>query len=652
MPHADSTGDELTGLEKWRKRVEQARKLRKDWEADNQVLRAERYFTGEQQDRGVRTNDLVLNHFRSTINTIMPNLLVREPTFHVRPRGSMLSPGLDEKARSAEGLLMTLAGHEQNLKKSSKLALLQAFFRLGVLKVIYDPKLEPNPQVGKPVYVTNADGSVMTAPDGQSVQMSDPLTGTLMVEPAQIVSHELYRWDWVDARTLLLPDEGPDTARWSWIGEEVIVPLKDAKADERFPKAMRDQFEANIGEQPDSNKRSSARRAVDKSERFRYVECYDIREKRLYIWADDNRLEEFLVDDVYPDGITDHPYVILTLGDPIVGPDLLPWPVPLVKSWLEPQREYNIRRQQIMEGAKRSARKGVYFDGTFDDDEEATKLLQNADDMTFAKVKDPKLLPVMLDTPALNQSIFADVGLLLNDWRILTGQTGARLADAEKSTATEASFVERAANLRDATMQGAVLDWFQEAGTKMLQRVQQTLTVSIYVKLKGLADHDVIKRTSLALQQPPEVVQQLFEAAPQLRFLIKNAIGEDLWRPLSREDLVFDAEVTVLPGSMRPRNLQTEKAEWLEFLTLLGQFPQLALSPALMQETAAKYETINERMVQELVQLAQIMILVNANQAGRNQGAEGEKGAGGGGQSSTAGNPKQGPQLAGVMGAL
>ena len=86
MPLSDTTGDVLTGIDKWRKRVEQARKLRKDWETDNQVVRSERYFLGDQHDRGVRSNDLVLNKFQATIKTMLPSLVVHEPTFYVRQR--------------------------------------------------------------------------------------------------------------------------------------------------------------------------------------------------------------------------------------------------------------------------------------------------------------------------------------------------------------------------------------------------------------------------------------------------------------------------------------------------------------------------------------------------------------------------------------
>ena len=46
----------------------------------------------------------------------------------------------------------------------------------------------------------------------------------------------------------------------------------------------------------------------------------------------------------------------------------------------------------------------------------------------------------------------------------------------------------------------------------------------------------------------------------------------------------------------------------------------MALSRELLRETAAKFEYISERMLDELTALAQQMVNINANQAGRTQG--------------------------------
>ena len=366
---------------------------------------------------------------------------------------------------------------------------------------------------------------------------------------------------------------------------------------------------------------------------FCYYECYDFAESRWYIWADDQDSREFLnVDEYVPDWIDKHPYALLMLGLPILGPEPTPWPYPVTKDWLYPQDEYNIRRKQMQEGAKRSARKGVYFEGSFDDNAEAIKLLQDPDDMKFAKVLDPKLIPIMLDTKDLNPSIYKDVMVSQADWRTITGQTGARLADPESDTATEASFVERAANLRESDLQRIVARWMSEAGRKMLQCVKKTLTVERWIKLRSLDD----KELQAYMQRVYGIEPEMMMAVPGLKDAVRQRLGNEKWVQITREQLQFESDVTVAPGSTRPKNLDFERRQWLEFLKVLGAFPQLALSPELLRYTAEKFEGLPERVVEELTVLAKQMVNINANQAGRNQG---QAPAAAGDQNGVTGNP-------------
>jgi hypothetical protein len=79
--------------------------------------------------------------------------------------------------------------------------------------------------------------------------------------------------------------------------------------------------------------------------------------------------------------------------------------------------------------------------------------------------------------------------------------------------------------------------------------------------------------------------------------------------------------VTVTPGSTRPKSLDAERRAWVEVLKIIGAAPQLALSRKLLEYTLAKFEIEDDALVEELHLLAQQMVQVNANQAGRNQGA-------------------------------
>lgn len=647
-PENEDARQRLERLAKWKTRADRAEAVRRSWETTYDVERCEKYFLGQQHDKGLRQHDLILNHFLATVKVITPNLLFSQPKYFIRPRAGRTAPAGELRAAMAEGVLDFIGGQDQNLKRSAKLAVLQAFFRIGVLKLVYDPRMEPNPRAGEPMYETDEEGMAVKDAHGQSVLKRDPLTGEPIVEPKEVLTDEMYRYHYVDARHLLLPDEGADRQRWTWIGEHVLVSLADAKADTRFPQALREQFTSNAS-RAESRGLYANVKSVQDDEQFRYTEIYDRIGKRFIVWAEGQGFEDFLVDDPLPPGIEDHPYALLLLGEPILGPTPCPWPMPFTRSWLDPQRDYNLTRQQISEGGKRSARKICYENSTFPDADEALKFMQDAGDMTGVKINDIARPPQIVASPDVNGAIYQNIPMLLNDWVIVTGQTGARQGNPEAGTATESTFVERAANLRDAELQDVVQDWLAEGGKKMLQLVKKTLTLGLWIKMRGFSDKEFMKFAERYWQVPQERLMALLQAMPQLKTLIMSRFGEDKWQTITREDLTFELEVSVAPGSMRPRNLDVERRNWLEFLKILGQFPQLALSRTLLQETASKFEGINDRMLDELQALAEKMVAIQSDVAGRNQGGTQN---GGGAGSSTAGNPDMAALMAGIAGGM
>lgn len=606
--------DAAKTLARWTGRATQGTALREYWERTYKVVTCEEYFLGQQ---GQGEHGIALNHFLATVKTIRPSLFYQVPKFFVRPRPGMRGKSAESVARIGEGVLETVARRDDNLKQAGKLAVAQAFFRVGVLKTIYDPAMVSNPQGGTPMFETTPEGEPVVDPaTGQAKPLIDALTATALLEPDEILTDEVYRWDWVDAASLLLPDAGPDPAKWPWIIEAITVPLEEAKADERFDETLRAQLQANVEPQTVQATAPLTLAAPPGDESVRYYEGYDLRARRHVCWADGQTQRGLLLDEPTPAWVEDHPYAILALGDAILGPRPLPWPLPPTQSWLDPQKEYNTRRRQIMEGAKRSARKGVYDEGTFPNEEEALKFLQNPDDMAFAKVTDISRPPLVLPTPDLNPAIYRDIPLLYNDWRILTGQPGARQGQPEDSTATEAVLVERGAGLRDADMQDAVRDWLRVAGRKMLQCLKRTLTLGVWVKLRSANDTEWQDYVQRVYGIPSQAMQQF----PALLHAIREQLGAERWQRITREDLEFEADVEIAPGSAKPRSLDWERRQWLQFLQLIGQFPQLALSRALLQETADKFEGISERMLDELTLLARQMVEMSARQAGRTQG--------------------------------
>jgi hypothetical protein len=621
----DATGGPSAKFTRWQARIAAARKAREDWARAYQVEQAERYYLGRRSEGD---DAPFFELIEPTVRAKRPNLLFSAPRFYVRPKAGRLAPALERVAAAGEGALDAVATRERNLESQGRLAVTQALFRLGVLKVCYDPRLVPNPRAGQPIVETDDGGQPVIDPATQlPVAVTDPETGEPQVEPDEVVTDEVYAFKWVDAATMLLPDEGPDRTRWSWIGEEVTVTLGEAKADPRF-KRHAEHLRSNVSSRKpgEAVKVQPSLEADPEDALFRYTEIYDACARERLILADDQAKDvEFLVEEPMPDWIERDPYALLALGEPIMGPEPSPWPKPVVKSWLVPQDEANTNRKLLTEGSKRGARKVWYNDNAFKDAEEAFKFLQSPDDMEGVEVQGkPGQDFGVFDVPSVNADVPKALLMIDQFWRVVTGQTGARLSDPDADTATEASFVERAAGVRDAEDQKLVEAWLGEGGQKMFRCLRATLTLDTWIKLRGASDGEVVEYLTRVVGLPPEVVQ----ATPLVKALVRSRLGEAQWTRITRSDLDFDADVTVAPGSARPKNLDAERNAFLKVLSIIGQAPQLLMSRELTQRVLRYFEMEDPRLLDELQQLAQLMVQLNAKQAGREQGGASQGPAG------------------------
>jgi len=634
QPALDTSPGVNKELKRWQVRVNRAKQVRRDWEQRYLVETCERFFLGNQHEYGalhpwfdVQENEPTFNYVWAAIQDKLPSLYYQNPTFHVTPMQPGSTAAAEQVAAQAEALLRTVANEEQHLKHAGQLAVIQNFFRLGALKVIYDPRLEPNPQAGESIYARTPEGQPILDPAtglGVPVLGSD---GKPMTEPERILTDEVYRWRWVDAACLLLPDQGPDPSRWTWIGEEVFVPLEVAKDDMRFKKSTRDKLVANctngrlrpqeLGtgyqEQP----------SMGETEEFLcYYECWDIWNKKYYCWAEGQPFgEDFLVEDDYPAGIDNHPYCLaIGFNTPILGPTPCPWPVPIVFQWLSVQREYNTRRKQITQGAGRSARKILYEDNTFPDEDEAIKALQSPEDLSAAKITTLERPPVYMTDPPLPADIIRDVALLQSDFRALAGVTASALQSVQAGQSpTEAGMAQQLASQRELVMRDVITDMFQQAGQKMHQLLQATMTLDKLVKIRQLSDAEL---QNVLVKLYGQQITPILQMMPNLKQQLSERFGTERWARVTRESINFESQVSIVPGSMRARTSEVERQQLLAFLSTLGQAPQLALSRELLRIVAQAFEIESESLLDELNALAHQMVEVNARQAGRYQGGD------------------------------
>ena len=188
------------------------------------------------------------------------------------------------------------------------------------------------------------------------------------------------------------------------------------------------------------------------------------------------------------------------------------------------------------------------------------------------------------DAP-LDQASYQELAHLNNDLTETLGATGEREINTA-DTATQASLVDNRLAIREGDDLDSVVDWIRDAAEKMDKLVQVHITRDEAVAITG----------------------------PQ----------GDAWELVRTQD--FEAidgefEYSVNVGTMQPRLPHLERAQVQSFLQVLGAFPQIMGSPALMTKLAEMHRLDDEKVVAELVKLGQ---QINSGQIG----APGQSGGG------------------------
>ena len=616
-------------------RISSAKRLRRGWQERYKLEELYEKFLGEVAVFGSHEWDedrFTVNRMWPTIKTLLPSLFLQNPSFVIRSKNESTDPNSILKAQMAQAMLKAIAEQEHHLEFSVKLALLQSFFSIGVLKNVYRPRLIKNPSAGQPMF-ENQNGVPILDENQLPKPIIDPETGEQAIEPKEILDDETYRWNWVNGDKMLLPDQGPDHLRWTWIGEEITVLLDEARNDERFPSNLRNQLRSNTGRISEERLGRSREGQFGRLSGFAgfpdeaepdkwitYTEYWDIVERKHKIWVEGQSFSDtqFLVDEPYPEGIERHPYSLLLGFTPIIAPRPSPWPLPHTWNWLGMQREWAIRRRQGMVGAKRTARKFYYDDSTFPDPEFAVAALQSSEDMQGVKVSSVERLPIVQQDPPIPPNINEDLLLIERDWNLTTG-IGARQGQRGRNTATETQIEQQAGESRDLDMRHAVNVWLETAGQKMFQLLQGTLTLGMYAKMRGTSDS--LYLNWVARVYGGEFAQQISQF-PNVRRSFNEQFGDDRWQFVTREEIDFEAEVSIAPGSARPRNMQNEKNDFFELMALLGGNPLLTQSRALLNQVAQMFEFFDISMIDEILAASQRAQQIEAVQAGRFQGQQ------------------------------
>lgn len=588
MPTNEEKRRELAQV--WASRIDAANRHYDAWEQKFDVKDLEQAYYGFQWDEcegdPIKYKPYVMNMIYSSIDVKMPNLLFTQPVYLIEPKPSQYDfdpSGAKMRARLKEDVLnYFVQGGIEHFTDEIDLCILDAFFRFAILEVGYSADFIQNPDAGKPYLLS--DTSIAVDKEGKVIKQPE-----LLVEHERIyvrrIPAERFRVGGVDQSAL---------SRSSWYGYIDFVLKEDLLAAARTNKGYnRTAIENATGYTPDSKSWNngglpfyqSEWDSINNADVVAVWKIYDMRAKEHFMFTHD------VNDLIYSEPITRIKHFPLKFRNLLKG--FLP--LPFVYNWTSPQAEVNETREAARIHRRRFQRKYITAKGAFT--EEALDKLQNGADGIFVESDRPDITNVAIPLQAPNLTGQHDQAMVVSrdDFNIISGTSAEQRGQSDRTTATQSQIKERRSEIRESRDKNIVAKWLCDIGHEILLTAKERMALPFWVKVS----HDT----------------------PQL-FAEMSAI-EDQWKMIMTDDLGDeDFKVNIKVSSLSPLDQQLEKNNMVEFLSLVSQFPQVAMSPTMIQEIADRTGFRNERAIAEFVQSAQLLKTLQVMQLATQSGQD------------------------------
>jgi hypothetical protein len=212
---------------------------------------------------------------------------------------------------------------------------------------------------------------------------------------------------------------------------------------------------------------------------------------------------------------------------------------------------------------------------------ELEKLLNGPDGSVILTTGDSAVLPI--PNADLGRSADLTLSTSADDFDKISGTTAEQRLAPTRTTATQAKITNARASERETKDAEKIAIFLQRIGKKVLE----------VMRIKFVRD---IPAMNFNKQE------NFFEGVRQGNEQVSIDPLIDLG------DETFDMMVYVQIDSLHPQANEQEKIKFIEFLTLLTRYPQVALSPILVRELAFRVGYKNERVIKEAQQVAQVQM--------------------------------------------
>jgi len=560
----------------WKSRIDVANQYYDRWASRFRVddLEAAYYgFQWEEDDN--RTDDskympYVLNMIFSSIDVKSPTLLFSRPQFTIKPRPAKWDfdvNGAGQRARLMEDALNFFTqGGIKGFAKELELIILDAWFRFGIGEVGYSADWITNPDAQKPFL--KSDLSPLQDKDGKVVVQPDEMPDNEQLYFRRIPA-KFFRVGGTDHQML---------DRCSWYGYLDFQSREDLMVAARRNNKYRIDAIENIGDRSQDHGTYNIKAHMTTQEKRDLDNTTDV----VPIWKIwDLRAKRFRIFDygvgslIFEDEFERSGIFALKYRDRLEGF----YPLPPVFNWVSSQAEINETRESGRIHRRRFVRKFIYDPDSFEADE-LDKLI-NGGDGTFAAAKNPNLgnAVVPLSNPNLGVQHDQALSISKDDFNVISGTSAEARGVSDRTTATQAGIVERRSVIRESRDKEIVAEFLVGLGKEIIQQAKDSLALPFWIKLT---------------QDVPDLFSEAKVTEDTFKLITSDEFGDD------------DFEVSIEVSTLSPVEQEEEKTKFIEFLSIITNFPQIALSPALVYETAQRVGYRNEKAIAELARMSQL----------------------------------------------
>jgi len=562
---------------KWISRINKATEYYDDWSNKFNCNLMEEYFYGFQHS-GTERRKYVINLIFSTIEIKKPTLLFQNLVFRIKPKPKSVDFNYETAIRRCqlrEDTLNTIVSDPENdFETEFEMFLTDAFFRFGIMEVDYSANWIENPKAGQPIL--KSDSEPYADPDD---------SGNTIKQPEELPENERVYFKRIPAwRFRVGGVDGHSFKRCSWVGYYDFFRLADIKANKEL---NTEDIEWNgarsedLVDTPTSDSEIEDEKYLKSGDYVKVWTVFDLRSKKKILILEDG--SKILLEKKF----SRFPLTALKFVNKLRG-----WyPVPLVFNWKSPQDEINEAREQQKIHRKRANRKYLYREGAFADDNELAKLESDID-MSFAKTQmDPTTVMVPLANAPLDQSVSESFIIAKDDFNIISATSADQRGQADRTTATQATLIDQKSQIRETRARVQVANVLQEIGFNALHVIQEHFTLPLWIKINTVPTDE-------------NFVEQQSEVSDEWTQITGDQLGTDL-----------DFEVKLSMDSISPIESAQSKQNFVDFFTILTQFPQIAFSPTLVREAAHICGYRNEKSIREAMKMAQVAALGQEMQA-------------------------------------